>query len=970
MSLLVAFSRSLKMFWAALHFALRQLSAQRGWTAAILLGLVATTSLAMSIPIYADAVYQDVLETQLAAEPGSEDSFQRPPFAFLFRYVGAWDGPVAYGATLAVDDYLAGKAVADLHLPLTMFSRYYKTAQLRLYGGEESNYDNPRSSLAFVTFGATSGLAEHIVLLEGRMPSETPVEGRVEVLVKESLANALGLQSGETYTAFERIETALGEINVEVPLVVAGVWRVNDLQDPYWFYDPSEFDSVLLTHPDAFTRLVLPSFNNELDLALWYLVMDGSRVKSSDVPQVVRRILYTRQRAFNALPGLRMDISPLDRLSEYQKKSQDLSRFLYAFSTPLLGMALAFIALVSSMAVQQRRSQIAMLRSRGATVLQMLGMAAFERTVLGVVSLAVSLPLALFMAGLIGRTRSFLDFSAEASLTLRIPATAWQVGLFIVLFNILAQVLTVLEASRHTIVTYKQERSRQMRPPWWQRAWVDLWLLIPAGYGMYLIKKPGGSIAGMPNDPFQNPLLLLLPALAIFGLTLVLLRLLPYLMRLITWLVAKTSAVGFLLASRRLSRLGSDFHAPLILLIFTLSLFTFTASMAQTLDRYLWDKNYYAIGADVRLDETGELNPQLLTGAYGSTNAPQDSPDTQLEPEGPRWFFLPVSEHLRVPGVQAAARLGSAQARLSLPGSTIQGRYLGIDRLDFQQVSFWRNDFASQPLGALMNELALTPEGVLIPRRLYEAYSFQPGDALDVTVSLLGEAYDLQVKVVGIFDLFPGWDPQEGPLVVGNLDYLYEQAGTVFPYDVLIATETGADIPGIVAGLEKLGIIVLDSRVALQRLNEEQLRPERQGLFGLLSVGFLGLAFLTVLGFFLYALFSFRNRMIELGMLRALGLSSIQLVVYLAAELVFILLVGLGAGTGLGVWTSTQFIPLLQMGSGPEANFLPFIINIDWPSIFRIYLLFTFLFLIALGTLSILLLRMKIFKAIKLGEMV
>jgi putative ABC transport system permease protein len=233
--------------------------------------------------------------------------------------------------------------------------------------------------------------------------------------------------------------------------------------------------------------------------------MDGSNVKSSDVSQVVRWISYTRQRAFNYLPGLRLDISPLEQLYAYQEKSRNLTRFLYTFSIPLLGMVFSFISLVSSMAIQQRRAQIVTLRSRGATALQLTGMATFESAVLGALSLALGVPLAMLIANFMGRTRSFLDFSAQLDFSVRVPDTAWQVGLLVVGFNLLAQVLPMLGASRYTIVTYKQERSRQVRPPWWQRAWLDILLLIPTGYGIYLLKSRG-NIAGMPNDPFKSAL--------------------------------------------------------------------------------------------------------------------------------------------------------------------------------------------------------------------------------------------------------------------------------------------------------------------------------------------------------------------------------------------------------------------------------------------------------------------------------
>jgi putative ABC transport system permease protein len=61
-------------------------------------------------------------------------------------------------------------------------------------------------------------------------------------------------------------------------------------------------------------------------------------------------------------------------------------------------------------------------------------------------------------------------------------------------------------------------------------------------------------------------------------------------------------------------------------------------------------------------------------------------------------------------------------------------------------------------------------------------------------------------------------------------------------------------------------------------------------------------------------------------------------------------------------------VPFLQIGSASQANYPPFQIQIAWLSIFQIYGLFIALFVVALGVLSAVLLRMKIFQAIKLGE--
>ena len=398
------------------------------------------------------------------------------------------------------------------------------------------------------------------------------------------------------------------------------------------------------------------------------------------------------------------------------------------------------------------------------------------------------------------------------------------------------------------------------------------------------------------------------------------------------------------------------------------------ASLAETLDQHLYDQTYYQAGADMRLRELGE-STETADGIGASFGGADNDADATAEEEeqGPQWLFLPVSEHLKVPGVQAAARVGRYKASTRLSGGSQSGEFIGIDRIDFPLVAFWRQDFAPDSLGALMNALALAPNGVLVHDDFLRQHSLGLGDTFRVTVRTYGQVSALDLKVAGGFDLFPTWYPTEEEyetLFVGNLDYLFNQAGGQFPYDVWLETDSDVDYELIVDSVRGLGLEVLDWRAPLIEASEEQRRPERQGLFGVLSVGFIAAALLTVLGFLLYAFFSFRSRFIELGVLRAIGLSPGQMTVFLAWELAFLILVGLVAGTGLGTWVSSLFIPYLQVGTGPSAQIPPFVVEIAWPAIFRIYILFGLLFVVALGGLAVLLLRIKIFQAVKLGETV
>jgi putative ABC transport system permease protein len=242
------------------------------------------------------------------------------------------------------------------------------------------------------------------------------------------------------------------------------------------------------------------------------------------------------------------------------------------------------------------------------------------------------------------------------------------------------------------------------------------------------------------------------------------------------------------------------------------------------------------------------------------------------------------------------------------------------------------------------------------------------GDPLRLTVGTSGEFSQIEFTVAGAVDLFPNHYPQDGPLFVGNLEYIFENLGGMFPYNVWLATDPAVPSEAIISGVRQRGLTVVTAADARQRILQQQSRPERQGVFGLLSVGFLAAAVLTVLGFLVYAVVSFQRRFIELGMLRAVGLSVWQMAAFLAGEQAILILTGMGLGAGLGVWAGHIFIPFLQVGEGRAALTPPFIVQIAWERMGIVFGIFGVMFVTAVLVLIILLLRMRLFEAVKLGE--
>jgi putative ABC transport system permease protein len=954
--------------WATIGVAFKRLLTQRFLSIAAIVGLTVASGFILSIPLYADATYFRLFReelfsgnvTKLANHP-----VDYAPMAFTFDLNVAGKKSPQWGDVINVDEYLTGKALKAIQFPIEQTVRRFRTDGYYLYPPLDPTMPGSKYYLASVNLAFITPIGNVVRLVSGQYPAAytSILElGEIPAMVSESLANTIGVQAGDVYY--------LRQNTLEIPVIIVGIWSPADASAPYWGIGSENW---LLVNEASYTSAISSAVKDELRDSVWFIVADGSKLHSADIAGLNQRIQGIQTQADLLLKDTKLVSSPLEALKRYQKNAPYLTYLLYAFSVPILGLILAFIGLVTGLFVGQQRAEMAIFRSRGASSFQIVGMSMLQGGLLGLVALAGGVFLGYWITHAIGQARSFMEFTAKGGLRVSLTISALIYGIVGIGIILLMQVLIpTLGSAGNTIVTYKQERARLLRPPRWQRYWIDILLLIPAGYGLWQLKYEGSqALSGNANipHPLQNPLLLIAPAIGIFAIALFTLRIVPRLMSALSWAIRRTKSVGMLMAARYLARTPAFYSAPLVLLLLTLGLSSFTASLAKTLDSQLTKQTYYQIGSDLNVTEQGT-----------TVNT-----DTQT----PVYTFKPVEEHLGLKGVIAASRVGRYTATaLTSTVASIGGTFLGVDRTTFPGTAYWQSDFASQPLGSLMNALGADPEGVLVPNSLLKKQSLKIGDKLilGVQTGVSGVSIPLELNIVGGFDLFPTWYPDSGPMFVTNLDSLYLQAGAEYPHEVWLRTTSNADPESIVYAIRGYSI-TLDQQADQSRLVENglntlvtnwssasndilaaQSRPERQGLFGLLSVGFVASAILTVLGFMLYALFSFRRRFIEMGMLRAIGLSVVQMTRFLAAELASLILLGIGAGTLVGVFASILFVPFLQIGSTSQANYPPFQIEIAWLSIFQIYGLFIILFVVALGVLSAILRRMKIFQAIKLGE--
>lgn len=203
--------------------------------------------------------------------------------------------------------------------------------------------------------------------------------------------------------------------------------------------------------------------------------------------------------------------------------------------------------------------------------------------------------------------------------------------------------------------------------------------------------------------------------------------------------------------------------------------------------------------------------------------------------------------------------------------------------------------------------------------------------------------------------------------MIADIDYV-RSVLPIEPHDVWLKLTPDASLTQIVDELRNEGVYVSSVKDLRNMLIEGIRDPQRMGLYGMLSTGFLVAALITVMGFLLYTFLSLRSRMLQFGVLRAIGLKVKQLMLMLTYEQVFTTGLAVVVGTVLGEQVSNLFLPMLRLSVDSQKDVPPFLVVVEWADKLKIYLVLGAALLVGLIGLQIFISTLKIHQAVKLGE--
>lgn len=526
-----------------------------------------------------------------------------------------------------------------------------------------------------------------INIVEGSQagPSTTVAQDgsfQIEGILDVASAKSMEIRVGDIYPARPHWEDEHDRVNI----LVTGLYERVDPEADHWRIQNEAFGSR--TNTLQFARFVVPEetildglgpyFPNMGTDYAWWLDVDPSRIAASETESIRNTIDATERELKAIVDGflLRSDLPQVLSAFETDLFFNRLPMFIVLILIVLV--VLYYVVTLASLLVDAQRSEVGLLRTRGATSRQILAVFIIEAALLAAIAAITGPFLAVFGVGLIGVLPIYSELNAGDPLPVRLTLGAFRMAFFGGLLGLLALFIPALRATRLGLLASRVTRARPARLALVQRYYLDLGFLGLVMFLFWQLTKQGSFVAvSIFGETTVNQLILGVPAIFLVAAGLVLLRIFPVGMDLTGRVLSRRpmssiTPPALILGIWQMARNPAHHSRLSLLLILTAALGVFAASFGATLEQSAVDQAYYRTGADVKLTSVN-----VREGGIS---------------------FSVVENLMDLPDVEAASPIYRETANITA-GVSVEGfQFIGVDLDTIEDVGWFRDDFGLTPI--------------------------------------------------------------------------------------------------------------------------------------------------------------------------------------------------------------------------------------------------------------------------------
>ena len=604
-----------------LPLAIRRSFAGRGMMVVMALGIVVAAVLLASAPIYARAMSDLGLRFLIADELDGRHAV----------WVNLAEVPVASPDGQALQRAVEKQIGARTSWYADSVARNVTLGKFKL----ENSAASPLERRLLGQPESLTGYENHVRVVTGRLPGKA--EGPLEVAMGTATARASGLSVGDRFTLTDFVDTCVRHFQADMnapppppcepsatfafgfPAVLTAIIEPLSETDRWWVLGARRsFEPIAQPNPEpaiapmfadesALVALASSAFPSYRSSASWLVYSAGGALDRGN---------YLRAR--QDLDALRLELEPLqalvshplrETLDNYARTSSFQQKPLTILLLQITAIALFYVAIVAALLIERQAAEIALLRSRGASMGQVILLFAIQGLIIGVPAVLAAPFLAAGATALLGLTPLFSAVSNDSLLPVGVPPLAFGMAAGGVLLSLVAFILPGAIVAKKSATSLRRAQARPAAS-FMQRYFIDIGLAAAALLLLFELQQKGSvftpsATGGLSSDP----LLLASPALLIGAAAALILRFYPLLLRAVSRLTQASSGPVVSLGLWQVVRAPAQYTQLTLLLMMAVAVGTFAASYTATVDRSYRDRAGYESGTDLRASgsSTGAL---------------------------------------------------------------------------------------------------------------------------------------------------------------------------------------------------------------------------------------------------------------------------------------------------------------------------------------------------------------------------